>query len=283
MRTSIEIMFKLGIFVVLLVCCFVVSVESIEAREVLRARLAMKRNSLKVLDAKVDANDAKVDANGDGVGVPDFISNDKLNSHSSPSDAHQMAMIEEQASHESISSVKQHEEADAPISIIDLIGEVAEVEVQSSKTKTKSSSESTEKEKEQTDPELLEQAAAEGQVDGCSPIPQLCTDGSPVTDQKILPPPSLGCGPSLPNNIVVDSLKRGSLSSKFSGCCANHYYCYSQFRASKDNCDHAFYMCMLDKCIGWWCKTKVYGYYLAVSENGCQVFESCQKQYGCKS
>jgi len=294
-------MLKFSAFVVLLVCCYIESVESVEAREVLRARLAMKRNSLKVmeskvLDAKIDANDGVSVGGGEGVGVLEAVSNDKVNS---PSDQHQMELIEEHASEsqhpapltaapipheqfpsllESVTAVKQREGSESHNSITDLNGKPVEVEIQSSKSTIKEN----EMEKEELDPELIEQIAAEAQVGGCAPlIPRTCPDGSSFKDFK-LSSTSSGCGRSLPNNLVVDSLKNGALTSKFSPCCETHYSCYSQFRSNKDDCDHAFYRCMLDKCVGWWCKTKAYGYYLAVSENGCEIFESTQRDHGCK-
>jgi len=253
-------MLKLSVFVVLLVCCFIEVVESVEAREVLRARLAMKRNALKVIETKV------VDTKAD------------IEELSSVHQQQANPISREHSFVETDASVKQREGSDNPsISIIDLIGPVAEVEVQSSKSGNK-----------EMDSELLEQAAAEGKVEGCTPlIPRTCPNGLPLAEVKQSSPqpptPAVGCGPSLPTNPVMDSLKNSILNDKFSDCCNAHYSCYSLFRATKDDCDHSFYHCMLRKCLGWWCKTKAYGYYLAVSEDGCQTFEQCQVDSVCKT
>jgi len=316
------------IFVVLVFLSYLLtdSAATVEVERALKARLAFRKNALKVMDAKNSV-----------VETTSTTSSEKKEKHNKLRNVHTHGggTLHRQAPPPTVAIELQKKEKIPVIDIVDIIGDTAQVQVNekvnqkinekstekvneksTEKSTEKLAEKSTEKENEKLteksteklnaestrveiggkvnedvneevgdkltdEEELKEQNAAESKVRGCSPaIPHICPNGKPFADLH-LPHRANGCGPSLPNNPVLESLVGGVLNGKFTSCCNSHDDCYATFKANKDDCDYKFYQCMLTKCEGWFCKTRAYGYYLAVSEGGCSPFENAQKKHGC--
>jgi len=127
-----------------------------------------------------------------------------------------------------------------------------------------------------------QQLVAESQVKGCEVNRTLrCSDGFPLRKLVSKIGIEVGCGASMPDQNIVNEIVGDVLNVKFGACCTLHNICYATFGSDKDDCDFAFYRCMLRKCSGWLCKAKAFGYYQAVSDGGCSSFDVSQKLHNC--
>jgi len=305
---------KISLFVLMNIL-FICSVRS---TNVLKLRLEARKNSLKVLEPKVVAvenHPNKKQSDLDHLPSPPPLplpSSSSLSPSSSSSSETTpkpspfpvpIMLMEKQSNPTNINTLdmvigetkdKTDNKNDDVEQLIQMMGTKEDVsknaeivdKAQNSSKEEEEEEGNTKEEKEKKkrdgdDVEEKEQAAAESLVKGCRPVlPRSCPNGQPLADHNI-PLVKNGCGTSLPSNSVLASLMGGVLNGKFNGCCDEHSSCYSHFRANKDRCDHQFFQCMLAQCNGWWCKTRSYGYYLAVSEGGCRSFEAKQKEFGC--